>query len=135
MSNLKIAIGTNSSYKVNAVKKVLHDLEIDFEAVFAKTESKISDQPCLEGETRQGSINRAKNILTKYPDADFGIGVEFGYEPIKGKYHMLCFASIVTKNGEVFTESSSTLEMPKVWTRVLNTSTIIDHAAVNKLSR
>lgn len=126
MNILKIAIGTKSNYKVNAIKKVLYEMDLDFDAVFDKADSGVSDQPQKEGETRQGSINRAVNILKQYPDSDFGIGVEFGYEPIDGKYHMICYASIATKDNKVFTEASSTLELAKPLINALHTGVDVD---------
>jgi non-canonical (house-cleaning) NTP pyrophosphatase len=129
---MKIAIGTNSRYKVNAILKALHGLDFDFEYVFDAANSEISDQPMKVGETKQGSINRARNILTKHPESDIGLGVEFGYEPIDGKYHMVCWASIITKDGKTFSEQSSTLELPKRLLEALlkgiSVGDILDHA-------
>lgn len=113
MENIKIAIGTNSAYKLNFIKKVMYDLDFSFETVNANVDSGVSSQPCKVGETKLGSINRAKNVLQKFQDSDIGIGVEFGYEPDSGSYKMVCWASIYTKDGEIFSEQSSTLELPK----------------------
>lgn len=110
---LQIAIGTESNYKINAIKAAIYNLDIDFEGFSGKAPSEVSEQPRLVGETKLGSINRAKNILKIHPHCDCGIGVEFGYEPIDGKYYMVCWASILTKDGKVFSEASSTLELPK----------------------
>lgn len=111
---MKIAIATNSSYKLHAILKALYELDFEFEYTNDKADSGVSEQPMQQGETKQGSINRAKNILYKFPESDLGLGVEFGYEPIDGKYHMVCWASIITKEGKIFSEQSSTLELPKI---------------------
>jgi non-canonical (house-cleaning) NTP pyrophosphatase len=111
---LKIAIGTKSSYKINAIKRAIYNLDIPFDVEFNNAPSEISDQPMGKGETKLGSLNRAKNILQIYPDCDLGLGVEFGYELDEhGKHHMVCWASIMTKSGKTFSEQSSTLELPK----------------------
>lgn len=85
----------------------------------------------LAGETKQGSINRAKNILNKYPGSDIGLGVEFGYEPIDNKYYMVCWASVVTKDSKIFSEQSSTLELPKEATNALKNSESVEDAILN----
>lgn len=108
----KIAIGTSSRYKINAINKALHELDLEFISKAVEVESGVSEQPHDLGETKVGSINRAKNALVKLPVSDVGLGVEFGYEPVEGRYHMVCWASIVTNAGEIFSEQSSTLELP-----------------------
>lgn len=109
---LKIAIGTTSKYKINAIEKVLHQLDFDFEIYPVKVASEASEQPHKENETQAGSINRAKNALTKNPECNIGLGVEFGYEPHENGYRMVCWATVITSNGEVFSEHSSSLELP-----------------------
>jgi inosine/xanthosine triphosphatase len=116
---VKIAIGTVSSYKVNAVKKALYELDFEFEAISVNAASEISEQPLNAGETKEGSINRAKNALNQSETADLGIGVEFGYEPIDDRFHMICWASIVTKEGKILSEHSSSLQLPKQLQEVL----------------
>lgn len=110
---MKIAIGTNSIYKINSIKSAIYGLDIDCEFVYSKVDSEVSDQPSKMSETKLGSINRARNILKIYPDSDIALGVEFGYEPIDESYHMVCWASIVTADNRIFSEQSSTLELPK----------------------
>lgn len=120
MEKLKIAVGTASRYKRNAIEKVLHELDLDFEAKYSNVNSEVSGQPKEKGETLLGSINRAKNIFKKYSDSNFGIGVEFGYEPFeKSKYRMVCWASIIDSEGNVYGEQSSTLEMPRMYAKAL----------------
>lgn len=110
---IKIAIGTTSRYKINAIRKTLHEVDFEFESNSVDVDSGISEQPLNLGETKQGSINRAKAAISKVNDCDFGLGVEFGYEPINESFHMICWASIATKNGEIFSEHSSSLQLPK----------------------
>lgn len=117
---LKIAIGTGSRYKANAIKKALHELDFEFSSENIDVESEVSEQPKNQGETITGSVNRARNALEKIENADMGVGVEFGYEPIDERYHMVCWASIVTKDGKAFSEQSSTLELPKKLKEALN---------------
>lgn len=124
---LKIAIGTKSSYKINAIKRAIYNLDIPIEVEFDNVPSEISDQPMSKGETKLGSLNRAKNILKAYPESDLGLGVEFGYEPDEnGKHHMVCWASIITKSGKTFSEQSSTLELPKSFKEAMDNNIDLD---------
>jgi len=42
---LKIAIGTKSSYKINAIKRAIYNLDIEFECEFTGVPSEVSEQP------------------------------------------------------------------------------------------
>lgn len=121
---MKIALATTSKYKIHAVKGVIHELEFDCEIDSVNAESEISDQPHSKNETMQGSINRSKNALKLSETSDIGLGVEFGYEPFEdGTFHMVCWAAIATRNGEIFTAHSSSLELPKLLTEALISNT------------
>lgn len=113
-------------------KKAFYELDFDFETKHGKAESGISEQPNKPGETKLGSINRAKDILRQFPESDIGLGVEFGYEPIEDSYHMVCWASIVTKTGEIFSEQSSTLQLPRLLVESLEKDIDID-SSLNKI--
>ncbi len=112
------AIGTTSRYKVNAIQKALFELDFELKCTPVEVESGISSQPHETAETLRGSRNRAINALSIVTDATAGIGVEFGYEPRVTQsghnktYHMLCWASIITLDGAIFSEHSSSLELP-----------------------
>lgn len=131
---LKIAIGTKSSYKINAIKRAIYNLDIPFECISDNVPSNISNQPMNKGETKLGSINRAKNILMDYPNYDLGLGVEFGYEPDdNGNLHMVCWASIVTQDGDIFSEQSSTLELPKMFREAIENNIDLESILDDKL--
>jgi len=124
---IKIAIGTKSTYKVNAIKRAIYNLDIEFDAISDNVPSDIKDQPTSKGETKAGSINRARKIINKYPESDIGIGVEFGYEPDEeGKCHMVCWACVVTKTGKIFSEQSSTLELPRIFKEAIENNIDLD---------
>lgn len=132
----KIAIGTGSRYKVNAIKKSIYELDFEVEFTYKNVSSGVSEQPRQTGETKQGSISRSKNILEEFPDFDIGIGVEFGYEPTDDTYKMVCWGSIATKYNKVFSEQSSTLELPANLKNVLeNNQDVSDNLPIvfNKL--
>jgi non-canonical (house-cleaning) NTP pyrophosphatase len=124
---LKIAIGTKSSYKINAIKRAIYNLDIEFECEFIGVPSEVSEQPMKPQETKNGSINRAKNALKNLPGSDIGIGVEFGYEPRwEGGYSMVCFAAIATKEGKIFYEHSSSIQLPIKLQNAIETNVDVD---------
>lgn len=111
----------------------MHDLDLDFTSNAFAVESEISEQPNTAGETKKGSINRAKNVIKKFPDSDFGIGVEFGYEPGDNKFHMICWASIYTIKGEIYSEHSSSMELPKDLAQALKENIEVDSVLMDTI--
>ena len=77
-----IAVGTTSKQKIDYLKEVLKELKVEAEIVPIQAESKISNQPKSTKETKQGSINRAREAFKKIK-SDFGIGIEMhlAHEP------------------------------------------------------
>jgi len=118
MKKLIIAIGTISKQKTKYLKEALKDLKISAEIIPIKVESNISNQPKNTKETKQGSINRAKEALkTEY---DFSIGIEVGYNKNKGKYEMFCFVTIIDKKGYQKSSQSCKLLLPEYHQKILN---------------
>lgn len=70
---MKIVVGSTNLAKVNAVKEVFKDAEIESIAV----PSGVSDQPFSDDETIHGAVNRARNAISRQ-DADLAIGLEGG---------------------------------------------------------
>ena len=114
MKTLKIAIGTVSEPKINFLKEVLNKLEIKAEIITVEVKSGINDQPLTSKETKKGSINRAKRALGKISNADFGIGVEVGYQKnLAKKYEMFCWATIIDKKGSIISCESHHFLLPE----------------------
>jgi len=117
---MKIAIGTTSSQKIGYLEEVLTELELEFCLIPFEVSSEISNQPLSSKETRKGSINRAKNALAKSTDCDFAIGIEVGYQSNKnGKYHMLCWATVIDPNGKKVSSKSHQLLLPEFYQLIL----------------
>lgn len=125
---LKIALGTTSNYKINAVKKVLGELEVAAEIIPVKVDTGVSEQPKQKDETMTGSINRAQAALKATPTAEIGLGVEFGYEPINSEYRMICWASIADQHNLVISEHSSSLQLPQRLKQALAQDISVDSA-------
>jgi len=110
---LKIALGTTSEIKGKFIKEVLDEIGISAEVFPVEVDSDVSSQPAKTNETKQGSLNRAKEALNKIGNADIGLGIEFGYEPKNGALFMHAWSTIIDHRNVVFSEQSSTLELPK----------------------
>lgn len=125
---LKIALGTKSNYKINAVQKVLGELEIEAEIILVDVETGVSEQPKAKDETITGSMNRAKAALKATSNAEIGLGIEFGYEPFGSEYRMVCWASIVDSSDLEISEHSSSLQLPKKLKDALDADISVDTA-------
>ena len=110
---MKIAVGTKSVPKLMYLHEVLDDLGIMAEMLAFDVESGITEQPMTSKETKEGSINRARNAFALLMNADLAIGIEVGYHPNKkGDYEIFCYATLVDKNGIQFTSESHRLLLP-----------------------
>lgn len=111
---MKIVVGTTYTQKIEYLKEVLDDIGIKAEVIPTKVESGVSDQPITEDETSKGSVNRARDALKLNPNADFGLGIEVGYQPNKkGDFEMFCCTSIADNVGFVQSCFSSRFLLPK----------------------
>ncbi len=116
MDKIKIAVGTTSEHKLGFLKEVLDELEITnfVEILPVKAPSEVSEQPITEEETKKGSINRAKSALKYAKGADFGLGVEAGYNKNKeNKYEIFCYATIVGLEGNKTSSISHKFPLPR----------------------
>ncbi len=93
----KVIIASKNPVKINAVKeafaKMFPSEEFEFDGV--SVSSGVSDQPMDNDETLQGALNRANNAKTKFPNADYWVGIEGGIETTENE--MSAFAWIVIK--------------------------------------
>lgn len=116
MEKLKIAVGTTSENKLGFLKEVITELRIDNQIdIFSfKAESKVSDQPITEIETKKGSINRALAALKSMSQADCGLGIEAGYHKNKkGSFDIFCWATIVDRDKNKISCISHKFPLPK----------------------
>lgn len=127
---MKIAIGTQSQYKINAILKSISELDVTFVYTTHTVDSGVSEQP-LNDEVRQGSINRAKQALDESNVAETGIGVEFGYIEVEDRIKMLCYAAIADCGGTIYAEHSSSLELPIAMVEALRNNIQV-HTLVDK---
>lgn len=70
----KVYVGTKNEVKISAVQAVFFDYDI----IGVNVDSLVSSQPIGFKETSLGAYNRMNQIINKYPDGDFWIGIENG---------------------------------------------------------
>lgn len=94
----KVIIASLNPVKIESVKlgfsKIFPHDKIEYQGVAVP--SGVNDQPMSSSETLQGAINRASNGQTKFPSADFWIGIEGGIEKMENE--MMAFAWIVVQS-------------------------------------
>lgn len=121
MEKLTIALGTTSDQKIQYLKEVLEELKIEATLIPIEVKSGVPDQPKTTEETEQGSVNRAKRVFEKIPEADFAIGIEVGYHKnSKDEYEMFCWVTIIDKNGYQISSQSHKFLLPKYHQGLLN---------------
>ena len=77
---MKVVVGSKNPIKIEVVKQAFASMFPDeaFEFVAHAADSRVSDQPMGEQETRKGAYNRAAGCEAAYPEADYFIGLEGG---------------------------------------------------------
>jgi len=114
MKILKIALGSVYKQKIDYLKEVLNELGLKASIIPVEVKSGISSQPLTSKETKQGSINRAKEALKKINEAHCGLGIEVGYQKnSSNKYEILCWVTIIDKEGNQISSQSHRFLLPK----------------------
>lgn len=112
---MRILIGTHNRAKTKAVQTIssIYYPEANFEN--KEVPSLVSDQPMGQEETRQGAINRAKQLIDELmEDSDilFGIGLEGGVQEIDGQLYICNWGALATPAGDVFTATGAGVPLP-----------------------
>lgn len=110
---MEITVGSQNPIKIKATENV-------FKRVFGenvrangvKVDSGVFHTPCSFEETAQGAINRAKRALEKIP-ADFGVGLEGGYEETKFGVFIVGVVAVINKEGKLGISRGNGILLPK----------------------
>ncbi|TQR09695.1 DUF84 family protein [Psychrobacillus soli] len=110
---MNIFIGTTNKAKTKAVQTISRIYYPDASFINKEVESLVFAQPMSNEETRQGAINRAKQLM-ELPNSDdlFGIGLEGGVQEIEGSLYICNWGALVANNGEVFTATGAGIPLP-----------------------
>ncbi|WP_144510895.1 DUF84 family protein [Bacillus sp. FJAT-22090] len=109
---MKILIGTNNRAKTKAIKAIASIYYPEASFINKEVPSLVSDQPMSNEETRQGAINRAKQLMEQ-SDGLFGIGLEGGVQEIGGTMYICNWGALATSNGVVFTATGAGIPLPE----------------------
>jgi len=121
MKKLTIAVGTTSLQKIGYLKEVLKELDIKSIIKPVEVKSEISTQPITSNETKEGSLNRAKNALKQIKNADFALGIEVGYHRyFKNKYQMFCWVTVIDKHEHKISNQSHRFLLPEYHQKILS---------------
>ena len=74
---VRIAVGSENPVKIEAVKMAAHRLYGECDVRGVAVASGVREQP-FEAETWEGARARARAALARWPEADFGVGIEAG---------------------------------------------------------
>lgn len=111
---MKVIVTSHNPVKVAAVRGSFSarfpSINLQLKAV--DVESGVPDQPMSDQVTLQGARNRVKNAKTKYPDADFWVGMEGGLDFFND--HLMAFAWMVIagSNDRISETRTATLPLP-----------------------
>jgi inosine/xanthosine triphosphatase len=100
--NKVIAVGSANKQKIEgsrlAAARVFPDFEI--EMLSRRVDSGVSNQPMNLRDMHLGARNRSMGIMQAFPEADFGIGIESGFNQFNGRWLDSSIVSVVNRDGK-----------------------------------
>lgn len=95
-----VIIASKNPVKIEAVKIAFEKmfLQEKFEFIGESIPSDVNAQPMSNEETLQGAMNRANNAQTKFPEADFWVGLEGGLEEIAENLGSIAWIVVKSKD-------------------------------------
>ncbi|MFC2124830.1 inosine/xanthosine triphosphatase [Bacteroidota bacterium] len=112
----KVFIGSENPVKIVCTRQAFAKAfpEIKFEYVGLNVSSDVNHQPMTDKETREGSINRAKNARDKFPAGDFWVGIEGGIQKIDNDLHAFAWMVILNKTRTGIARTATFLLPPEI---------------------
>ncbi len=107
-----IAVGSTNPTKLQPVRTVFRKHFPHVIVKGANVSSGVKDQPTSDEEMFQGALNRAKKVLEKIPNADFGVGIEGGIHKYSYGWFERSLVVIVNRKGDIGIGSSGGLALP-----------------------
>ena len=75
--------------------------------------SGVPDQPVGDEEILQGATNRAENVSTLTPEADYWVGIEGGVQEMHGLMEVYAWVVVKSKKGQVGKGKTGTFILPQ----------------------
>ena len=108
---MKVVVGSQNPVKIKAVENAFQKVFGDCQVVGASVRSGVSDMPMSFEETVKGAKTRAKEAIA---DADFGVGLEGGFEKTSIGVFLFGFAAVVDAKGRWGFGRGGGFLMPKI---------------------
>jgi len=113
MKTPTFAVGTKNKIKIDAVGSVVKDFYPDAEVVGVDISSGVVSQPKTNTDTKNGAINRAKNALSTYSGASYGVGLESGVEFRDDGLWSFGWVAIVDQNDKLGLSKTIEFRLPQ----------------------
>jgi len=111
---MKIIVTSHNPVKIAATREAFLSRfpSAEIELVPVSVPSGVPDQPMSDQMTLQGARNRVNNAKSKYPDADYWVGMEGGLDVFDD--HLMAFAwMVITGSDDRISETrTATLPLP-----------------------
>lgn len=130
---MKFFVASSNPVKINAVKLAIIEHFPDSELAGFEVESGVSAQPMTDDETKQGAINRAKNLrqmlldkkLIKRSDSVLCLGLEGGvFQPQesedKNQFWSTVWVSALDQNEKLFLSNGARFPLPEFLSEMLS---------------
>ena len=111
---MKIIVTSHNPVKIAAVREAFLERfpSPGIELIPVSVTSDVPDQPMSDMVTLQGARNRVKNAKTKYPDADYWVGMEGGLDFFDGQLMAFAWMVIAGSKDRISETRSATLPLP-----------------------
>ncbi len=96
---LRVAVGSVNPNKVEAVRSALSRFYESTDVRGFRVDSGVPDQP-FDTDTERGAMNRARDALHAWNDADIGVGIEAGliHDSVIGEYLDVQYCAILDRS-------------------------------------
>lgn len=112
MASMKVAVGSQNPVKIEAAKNAFEKVFGRCEVVGASVPSGVADMPLSFKEAIKGAKNRAKLAIGEL-GADFGVGLEGGFEETVAGTFLCGVVAVVDKKGRWGFGKGSGILMPQ----------------------
>lgn len=111
---MKVIVTSHNPVKIGAVKEAfLSRFPLDeIQLIPVDVKSGVPVQPMSDQVTRQGARNRVNNAKTKYPDAEYWVGLEGGLDFFDGQLMAFAWMVIAGSEDRISETRSVTLPLP-----------------------
>jgi len=113
-SRLRVIVASHNPAKLVAVRDAFGASfpGATLDIVPVNADSGVSGQPKSDAETRCGAQNRARDVRSRHPDADYWVGLEGGVETVSGELLAFAWMAVLDADDRLGIARSTTLPLP-----------------------